>query len=221
MELALFDLDNTLLSGDSDYEWGQFLISEGVVAREIYESENQRFYDDYKAGRLDIHEFLGFALAPLARHPLQQLEAWRARFMDTKIRPIIRERGRACLREHAAKGDLCAIITATNSFVTTPIARELGVTHLIATEPEVREDGGFTGKPHGVPCFREGKIARLEDWLQAQGRQLSDFSATWFYSDSHNDIPLMQRVSRAVAVDPDDTLARVARERGWDITSFA
>ncbi len=221
MELALFDLDNTLLSGDSDYEWGQFLIGEGVLEREIYESENQRFYDDYKAGRLDIHEFLGFALAPLARHPREQLETWHARFMQARIRPIIRARGRACLAEHAAQGSLCAIITSTNSFVTAPIARELGVQHLIATEPEVGADGRFTGKPRGVPCFREGKIACLEAWLQAQGRRWQEFSAAWFYSDSHNDIPLLERVTNPVAVDPDPTLERLARERGWRITSFA
>ncbi len=220
MELALFDLDNTLLSGDSDYEWGRFLIDEGVLERDFYERENQRFYDDYTAGRLDIHEFLRFALAPLAQFPQQQLEAWRAQFIERRILPIIRRRGRACLESHAARGSLCAIITSTNSFVTAPIARELGVAHLIATEPEVKE-GRFTGKPCGVPCFREGKIVCLESWLRAQGKDWGAFSSAWFYSDSHNDIPLMERVPHPVAVDPDHMLARVAQERGWQIVSFA
>ena len=220
MDLALFDLDNTLLSGDSDFEWGQFLIGEGVLDRHFYESENLRYYEDYKAGRLDIHEFLGFALAPLARFPREQLEAWHAQFMERRIRPIIRARGRERLARHAEQGSLCAIITSTNSFVTAPIAREFGVAHLIATEPEMK-DGRYTGRPDGVPCFREGKIVCLERWLQAQGKNWGAFSASWFYSDSRNDIALLERVTHAVAVDPDDTLRHMARERGWEVTSFA
>ncbi|MBI2318545.1 MAG: HAD family hydrolase [Betaproteobacteria bacterium] len=220
MDLALFDLDNTLLSGDSDYEWGQFLIDEGVLDRDFYERENQRYYDDYKAGRLDIHEFLRFALAPLARFPRAQLERWHAQFMARKMRPIMRARGRECLARHAARGSLCAIITSTNSFVTAPIARELGVSHLIATEPE-EVDGRYTGRPQGTPCFREGKIECLERWLNAQNRRWEAFSASWFYSDSHNDIPLLERVTHPVAVDPDEALRRVALDRGWEITSFA
>lgn len=220
MDLALFDLDNTLLSGDSDYEWGQFLIDEGVLDRDFYERENQRYYDDYKAGRLDIHEFLRFALEPLARFPREQLERWHAQFMEQRIRPIIRSRGRECLARHAAHGNLCAIITSTNSFVTAPIARELGVSHLIATEPE-SIGGRYTGRPQGTPCFREGKIACLERWLGEQGKSRGAFSASWFYSDSHNDIPLLERVTHPVAVDPDEALRRVALDHGWEITSFA
>ena len=220
MDLALFDLDNTLLSGDSDFEWGQFLIGEGVLDRNFYESENLRFYEDYKAGRLDIHEFLGFALAPLARFPRDQLEAWHAQFMERRIRPIIRARGRERLARHAGQGSLCAIITSTNSFVTAPIARELGVPHLIATEPEMNGDR-YTGRPYGVPCFREGKIVCLERWLLAQGKNWDAFAASWFYSDSHNDIPLLERVTHPVAVDPDDALRRLALERGWEVMSFA
>ena len=220
MELALFDLDNTLLTGDSDYEWGQFLIDRGVLDREFYESENNRFFADYKAGRLDIHEFLRFALEPLGRFPREQLDLWHAEFMERRIRPVIRDRGRECLARHAARGNLCAIITSTNSFVTAPIARELGVAHLIATEPEVKE-GRYTGRPQGVPCFREGKIVCLERWLHERGSDWNSFSASWFYSDSHNDIPLLEKVTNAVAVDPDDALRRLALERGWEVTSFA
>ncbi|MBI4293307.1 MAG: HAD family hydrolase [Betaproteobacteria bacterium] len=220
MELVLFDLDNTLLSGDSDFEWGQFLIDQGVLDRHFYESENLRFYEDYKAGRLDIHEFLGFALAPLARFPREQLVLWHTQFMERKIRPIIRARGRERLAHHLGQGSLCAIITSTNSFVTAPIARELGVAHLIATEPEIK-DGRYTGRPEGMPCFREGKIACLERWLHAQGKHWGAFSASWFYSDSRNDIPLLEKVTHPVAVDPDDTLKQMALERGWEVISFA
>jgi HAD superfamily hydrolase (TIGR01490 family) len=220
LELALFDLDNTLLSGDSDYEWAQFLIEEGVLERERYEAANQRFFDQYKAGKLDIVEFLDFQLAPLAQYPRGQLDRWHNKFMARKITPIIREKGRALLRQHQTKGILCAIITSTNAFVTGPIARKLGVQHLLATEIE-EADGRFTGRPRGTPCFREGKIERLNAWLAAQGLDLGSFSASWFYSDSLNDLPLMERVTRPVAVDPDDTLRSTAEARGWDVISLA
>lgn len=219
MELALFDLDNTLLSGDSDYEWAQFLIEQGVLERERYEAENQRFYDQYKAGTLDILAFLDFQLAPLARYPRERLDRWHAAFMDDKIRPIIRDKGRSLLRTHQDRGHLCAIITSTNAFVTGPIARELGITHLLATEIE-EIDGRYTGRPSGTPCFREGKIARLDQWLQEQGRNVQSFSTSWFYSDSLNDLPLLEQVTRPVAVDPDDVLRRTALERGWALISL-
>jgi HAD superfamily hydrolase (TIGR01490 family) len=219
LELALFDLDNTLLSGDSDYEWAQFLIEKGVLERARYESENQRFYDQYKAGRLDIFAFLDFQLAPLARYPRAELDRWHREFMASRIVPIIRAKGRALLRRHQDEGSLCAIITSTNTFVTGPIARELGVAHLLATEIE-ETDGRFTGRPRGTPCFREGKIERLNDWLKGQGRELGSFSASWFYSDSHNDLPLLEQVTRPVAVDPDDTLRQAARARGWEVISL-
>ena len=215
MRLALFDLDNTLLAGDSDYEWGQFLVDRGVLERESYEEQNRAFYEQYKAGTLDIHEFLGFALRPLAAHTSAELERWHAEFMRTRISPMILPAARALVREHRDAGDLCAIITATNSFVTRPIAREFGVEHLIATEPEKR-DGRFTGGVAGVPCFRDGKVRRLEQWLHALGRALADFEASACYSDSHNDLPLLERVTRPVAVDPDETLARIAAQRGWE-----
>ena len=220
MELVLFDLDNTLLSGDSDYEWAQFLIEEGVLERDRYETENRRFYELYKVGGLDIHEFLRFQLAPLARYPREQLDLWHAKFMERKIRPMIRAKGVELVQRHQREGALCAIITSTNAFVTAPIARAFGVAHLLATEIEER-NGRYTGRPQGTPCFREGKIVRLDAWLRDQGRGLGSFSASWFYSDSHNDLPLLERVTRPVAVDPDETLERRARERGWDVISLA
>jgi len=219
MRLALFDLDNTLLSGDSDYEWGQFLVERGVVERAAYEAQNRAFYEQYKTGTLDIHEFLGFALRPLAEHSPEELGRWHADYLRTRIVPMITPAARALVRRHAQAGELCAIITSTNSFVTTPIAREFGVEHLIATEPE-RRDGRFTGRVEGTPCFRDGKLVRLEQWLAARGRRLPDFAASTCYSDSHNDLPLLERVTRPVAVDPDERLAREARRRGWETISL-
>ena len=219
MELALFDLDNTLLSGDSDYEWAQFLIEEGVLDRGRYEAENRRFYDQYKAGTLDIFEFLDFQLAPLAHYPRERLDRWHEAFMERKIRPIIRDKGRSLLRRHQDHGSLCAIITSTNTFVTGPIARELGIAHLLATEIE-EVDGRFTGRARGTPCFREGKIERLNRWLLEQGASVQSFSTSWFYSDSRNDLPLLEHVTRPVAVDPDDALRQTALERGWEVISL-
>jgi HAD superfamily hydrolase (TIGR01490 family) len=219
MNLALFDLDNTLLGCDSDYEWGQFLVDRGVLEREAYEAQNAAFYEQYKAGTLDIHEFLGFALRPLADHTPEDLHRWHAEFMAARILPAIGAAARALVRRHLEAGDLCAVVTATNSFVTGPIAREFGVPHLVATEPE-RSGGRFTGRVAGTPCFREGKIARVDAWLAAQGHRLADFAASSFYSDSHNDLPLLARVSRPVAVDPDPTLAAEAARRGWPVISL-
>jgi HAD superfamily hydrolase (TIGR01490 family) len=217
LNLALFDLDNTLLAGDSDFEWAQFLIEQGVLDREVYEARNQQFYDQYKAGTLDIHEFLDFQLRPLARHSRAVLDAWHREFMQRKIFPIIRDSARELVNRH--RGDLCAIVTATNSFVTAPIAREFGIEHLIATEPEQR-DGEFTGEVTDLPCFREGKVTRVEAWLGKQGRTMADFDASWFYSDSLNDLPLLTRVTHPVAVDPDDTLRAHAQRHGWPVISL-
>ena len=220
MELVLFDLDNTLLAGDSDYEWAQFLMGKGVLDRAIYESANDRFYEQYKAGTLDIYEFLDFQLAPLARYPRAQLDAWHAQFMDEKIRPMISVEGRALVGERLATGALVAIVTATNSFITGPIAREFGVAHLVATEPERDGNGSYTGAVAGTPCFQEGKIERVDAWLASLGRRLDEFASSWFYSDSRNDIPLLERVTRPVAVDPDPALADHAARRGWPILSL-
>jgi HAD superfamily hydrolase (TIGR01490 family) len=212
-------LDNTLLAGDSDYEWAQFLIEQGVLERASYEQRNQDFFDQYKAGTLDIYAFLDFQLAPLAQYPRAQLDAWNAQFLAAKIRPIITAAARALVANSLQNGNLCAIVTATNSFVTAPIAREFGVNHLVATEPE--ETGGkFTGKVSGLPCFREGKITRVEQWLAAQGRRWNDFPVSRFYSDSHNDLPLMERVTHPIAVRPDPTLEQTARARGWEVIAL-
>ncbi len=216
MELVLFDLDNTLLDGDSDYAWAQFLIEQGVLERASYERRNQDFFDQYQAGRLDIHAFLDFQLAPLSQYPRAELDAWRKRFMDLKILPMIPAASRRLVERDLHRGNLCAIVTSTNSFVTAPIAREFGVEHLLATEPE--EIGGkFTGKVRGIPCFREGKITRVDEWLGAQGKRWSDFSASRFYSDSHNDLPLLERVTHPIAVRPDAVLKQAALARGWEI----
>ena len=215
--LVLFDLDNTLLAGDSDFEWAQFLIECGVLDREVYEARNQSFYDQYRDGTLNIHEFLDFQLKPLSRHPRAQLAAWHREFMERKIRPLIRRKARALVERHHK--DLCVVITATNSFVTAPIAREFGIVELIATEPEQR-DGEFTGTVRGIPCFREGKVVRLEAWLAERGGSLAACSESWFYSDSLNDLPLLVRVSHPVAVDPDETLRAHAERSGWPIISL-
>ena len=218
MKLALFDLDNTLLAGDSDFEWAQFLIEQGVLDREVYEARNQRFYDQYKGGTLDIHEFLDFQLKPLARHSRAVLDAWHEDFMARKILPIIRDSARELVERHRA--DLRAVVTATNSFVTAPIAREFGIEHLIATEPE-QSGGEFTGRVCEIPCFREGKVQRLEKWLQQQGRTLASFEESWFYSDSLNDLPLLGKVTHPVAVDPDDTLRAHAERHGWPVLTLS
>jgi HAD superfamily hydrolase (TIGR01490 family) len=216
IELALFDLDNTLLAGDSDDAWAHFLIEQGVLGRAQYETRNDEFFRQYKAGTLDIHEFLAFQLAPLAAHSRVQLDRWHAQFMDEKIRPMIGAAARGLVEHHRSAGSLCAIVTATNSFVTGPIAREFGISHLIATEP-AQVDGRFTGGVAGLPCFQSGKVTRVDEWLARAGYTLASFAATWFYSDSANDLPLLERVSNPVAVDPDDRLRDVATARGWTI----
>ena len=219
MNLALFDLDNTLLAGDSDFQWAQHLIGHQVVDREVYEARNVEFYEQYKDGTLDIHEFLDFQLKPLSRHARSQLDAWHREFMEQRILPIIAPGARELVNRHRLGGDLCVIITATNSFVTGPIARELGVEHLIATEPE-QKDGKFTGQVSGVPCFREGKITRLENWMDERNLTWLSFLESWFYSDSLNDLPLMQKVTHPVAVDPDATLKAHAIRNEWPIISL-
>jgi HAD superfamily hydrolase (TIGR01490 family) len=219
MHLALFDLDNTLLAGDSDYEWTQFLVGKGVLERETFETKNAEFYAQYKAGTLNIHEFLDFQLQSLANNPRANLDAWHAEFMDTCIRPIISPQSRVLVQRHLDAGDLCAIVTATNSFVTGPIAREFGIPHLIGTIP-AQQGGQFTGKPRGTPSFREGKITRVEEWLESMGLWWGSFERSWFYSDSLNDLPLLTRVSDPVAVDPDATLRAHAERAGWTLLNL-
>ncbi len=219
MDLVLFDLDNTLLAGDSDFEWAQFLIAKGVLDREVQEARNAAFFEHYKAGTLDIFEFLDFQLAPLARHPRAQLDAWHREFMATCIQPMITDKARALVREQLARDAIVAVVTATNSFVTGPIVRELGIPHLVATIP-AQEGGAFTGKPRGMPAFKAGKIERVEAWLETLGLYLGSFERSWFYSDSHNDLPLLRLVSNPVAVDPDEKLHAHAQTHGWPVLSL-
>lgn len=216
MPLAIFDLDNTLLSGDSDYLWGRHLAELGAVDGESYEAANRRFYEDYKAGRLDIMAFLTFSLRPLAENDPAELERWRADFIERRIHPLIGQPARALVESHRRAGDTLLIITATNRFVTEPIAALFGIEHLIATEPE-RRNGRFTGRVAGMPSFREGKIARLRDWLAQTGHSLA---GSTFYSDSHNDLPLLELVDHPVAVDPDKALHAHAEGAGWPIISL-
>ena len=219
MKLALFDLDNTLLNGDSDFEWSQFLIRIGVLDAELFEAQNLKFYEQYKAGTLDIHEFLDFQLKPLSRHPRSTLDTWHQQFMIESVMPMVTQPSRELVAKHLAAGDVCVIITATNSFVTAPIASEFGIEHLIATEPE-HKGGEFTGRVEGVPSFKEGKITRLNQWLTARGWTLDSFDDTTFYSDSLNDLPLLKIVQHPVAANPDDTLRAHAEKFGWPIVNL-
>lgn len=219
MKLVLFDLDNTLLVGDSDYEWGRFLVERGIVDRDLYEARNLDFYRQYKAGTLNINEFLDFQLRPLAQHTRAELDALHADFMQQKVQPMITPVARELVNRALDEAALVAVITATNSFVTAPIARAFGIPHLIATEPE-QINGEFTGRVSGTPSFREGKITRLNEWLTSQNKQLNDFDESWFYSDSLNDLPLLELVSHPVAVDADPTLHSHAQSRGWPSISL-
>ena len=216
MALALFDLDNTLLGGDSDYLWGQFLIELGVVDANAHERENLRFYEDYKNGTLDIDAFLTFQLAPLAQYPRATLDKWHQQFVAEKIEAIMLDKAKRLIQQHCDNDDTPLIITATNRFVTEPIAHAFGIDTLIATEPE--EIGGeFTGRYVGTPCFREGKVQRLKEWLAKNQHSLEN---SHFYSDSHNDIPLLEMVDHPVAVDADEKLNHHAETRGWQSISL-
>ncbi len=211
MNLAIFDLDNTLLAGDSDYLWGRFLCERGIVDAAHYEAANQHFYEDYKQGTLNIDAFLRFSLAPLARHSVEQLIAWHNAFMQEMIEPIILPKALELIERHRTQGDHPIIITATNAFVTEPIAKRLGVADILATRPEM-QDGRYTGHYLGTPTFQQGKIKALHDWTRTQPKP---FEKTWFYSDSRNDLPLLEQVSHPVAVDADPILAAEAERRGW------
>ncbi len=216
MSLALFDLDNTLLAGDSDYLWGVFLVEKGLVDGALYREANERFYRQYADGELDIHEFLNFSLSPLAQIDTDTMQALHGEFMTQHIRPLMTALGQEKIAQHKELGDTTLIITATNRFVTEPIARAFGVDALIATEPEMR-DGRYTGRVAGTPSFQHGKITRLQQWMDEHGETLEDST---FYSDSHNDLPLLELVEQPVAVDPDDTLKAVAERHGWPVISF-
>ncbi len=216
MRLALFDLDNTLLGGDSDHAWGDWLCARGILDGVAYKARNDAFYQDYLAGKLDIQAYLNFSLEILGRSEMRQLADWHLEFMKECIEPIILPKGEALLAEHRAAGDKLLIITATNRFVTQPIAARLGVETLLATECEMA-DGRYTGRTTDVPCFKEGKVTRLNRWLAENGLDLSDSA---FYSDSMNDLPLLEQVTRPVAVDPDPTLRTEAERRGWPVISL-
>ncbi len=217
--LALFDLDNTLLAGDSDYNWGLFLIGEGLLDAATHQARNEQFYQDYKNGSLDIYEFLEFQLKPLSQHPKKVLDELHLKYMDKVIRPMMTQKAQELVNQHKAAGDLCLVITATNSFVTKPIATAYGIENLIGTDPEMI-DGEYTGGVSGVPSFQEGKVTRINQWLAERGQQLIDFETSYFYSDSHNDLPLMKLVTNPVAVDADDTLKSYAEQQGWPIISL-
>jgi HAD superfamily hydrolase (TIGR01490 family) len=214
--IALFDLDNTLIAGDSDFLWGCFLVEQGIVDAALYERENQRFYDQYRVGELDIHEFLDFQLRPLSEHNLDTLQQWRRQYVEEKIRPILLPRAQTLIEQHRQQGDTLVVITATNRFITGPIVELYNIPHLLATEPEMLNNQ-YTGKVAGIPCFQDGKVERLTDWLTENRQSLQD---SWFYSDSHNDLPLLSKVTHPVAVDPDEILERHAGNHDWPIISL-
>jgi HAD superfamily hydrolase (TIGR01490 family) len=216
VSLAIFDLDNTLLAGDSDHSWGEFLVQKKLVDGEHYRNANDRFYADYKAGTLDIYAFLAFSLAVLTRHTTEELAVLHAEFMQTHVAPMMLPKAQALLQEHRARGDYLLIITATNSFVTRPIARLLKVDDILATDPEIIA-GRYTGKCIGTPCFQGGKVIRLHEWLKTHEQQLD---GAYFYSDSINDLPLLELVTNPVAVDPDERLEKIAKEKGWQVMSL-
>ncbi|WP_431065858.1 HAD family hydrolase [Methylotuvimicrobium sp.] len=216
MSLAIFDLDNTLIADDSDFLWGQFLVDRGIVDKAQYEAANAKFYDDYKQGSLDIGEFLNFSLKPLSEHTPRQLFEWREQFIEEIIKPLMLKPAQALIDKHKTKGDTLMVITATNRFVTEPIVKLYGIEHLLATTPEFI-DGRYTGNFSGTPCFQAGKVTLLEDWLTSSGETLAN---SWFYSDSHNDLPLLNRVQNPVAVDPDEKLKAYAEQSNWPIISL-
>lgn len=216
MTLAIFDLDNTLIRGDSDLLWGQYLVEHGYIDQGYYEDRHARYYQDYLNGQLDIFDFLSFQLEVLAQHDASTLLRWRAEFLEQKIHPIVLPKAAALLSRHRNRGDTMVIITATNRFLTEPIAALFGIANLIATEPEV-VCGHYTGRVSGTPAFAAGKVSRLSEWMAARGIKDDD---RWFYSDSHNDLPLLRAVTHPVAVDPDRILAAAATQNRWPIISL-
>jgi HAD superfamily hydrolase (TIGR01490 family) len=216
MALAIFDLDNTLIAGDSDHSWGEFLCAEGLVDAQRFSHDNDRFYQDYQEGRLDIYAYLRFALAPLAGRSVEEVAKLQQQFMCDWVEPMLLPAAFELLDKHRNRGDELVIITASNTVVTGPIAERLGVATLMGCDTEI-VGGKYTGQPTGVPSFQEGKVTRLQDWLATTGHSLT---GAWFYSDSHNDLPLLERVDNPVATDPDPQLAAVANDRGWPIISL-
>jgi HAD superfamily hydrolase (TIGR01490 family) len=216
VSLAIFDLDNTLIADDSDYLWGQFLVDQGIVDRDYYEETNKRYYQDYHRGNLNMLEFLAFSLKPLADNDTEQLYQWRSVFLEEIIKPKLLKAARQLVDKHRDKGDTLLVITATNRFVTEPIVKLYGIDNLLATTPEFI-DGRYTGKIIGIPCFQAGKVGLLQEWLKTSRETLEN---SWFYSDSHNDLPLLTLVDNPVAVDPDEKLAQFAKDANWSIISL-
>ena len=217
MSLAIFDLDNTLIGGDSDYLWGEFLCDEGIISdRQSFEKKNDYFYQQYELGLLDIYAWAEFSFEILSHYSINELEAFHHKFMAQKIEPIFLEKAQDCINSHKKNGDTVLVITASNTFVTAPIVKRYGINHLIATEPEI-VSGRYTGKVSGIPCFKSGKIENLMPWLERNGESLKDST---FYSDSHNDLPLLELVDNPVAVNADKILAKIAQTNGWDILNW-
>lgn len=216
MSLAIFDLDNTLLGGDSDHSWGEFLIEKAIVDRESYKIANDQFYQDYKAGTLDISAYVSFTLAPLKTMSIAERDMLHSKFMVNKIETLLLPKAQELIEKHRAQGDTLLIITATNRFITAPIAKRLGIENLLATDPEVI-DGQFTGRLAGTPCFQDGKVVRLQQWLENRS---DNMEGSFFYSDSFNDLPLLEQVSYPYAVDPDETLREHAEKNKWPIISL-
>lgn len=216
MTLAIFDLDNTLLSGDSDYEWGQFLVRKKLVDETSYEAANLKFYEQYKQGVLDIYEYSAFSFQPLSERSMEELWILHNEFMLEVIHPMMSKKAKSLVKQHQQQGHILLVITATNSFITRPIVKAFGIDNMLATDPKI-VSGRYTIEIEGVPCFHEGKVVRLENWLEQYKVSLE---GSYFYSDSYNDLPLMEKVETAIAVDPDEKLATVARQRGWQIISL-
>lgn len=218
MSVAIFDLDNTLLAGDSDHAWGEFLVRHGLADAEIHARHNDAFYRQYTEGKLDIDAYVKFTLGPVLHLSLSELDSLHKRFMEEFIMPMILPAARDLIESHKARGHQCLIMSATNSFITHPIAAELGVEHILSTDLETRDDH-YTGRISGVPCFQRGKVTRFRSWLETQ-TMTPDISAAFFYSDSYNDVPLLETVGNPVAVDPDPRLAKLAQEKNWRVISL-
>ena len=216
MTLVLFDLDNTLLSGDSDHAWGDFLIKKNIVDAVSYKAANEAFYEQYKQGVLNIYDYCAFSFVPLSERSMDELHVLHDEFMLTVIRPMMGEKAKALVEKHKQQGHTLMVITATNSFITRPIVEAFGIEHLLATEPRVL-GGRYTNEIEGIPCYKEGKVSRIKQWL---ARNETSLEGSFFYSDSHNDLPLMEIVDTAIAVDPDEELEKIAIEKGWDIISL-
>ncbi len=216
MALAIFDLDNTLIGNDSDFLWGEFLVANNYVDADQFAKQNAQFYQEYQQGCLDIMAYQRFALKPLSEHSLETLEQWHQQFMQQYIEPILLPKAQALVEQHRQQGDRLLIITATNTFITRPIGLRYGITELLGTEGEIK-NGRYTGEVAGTPTFQEGKVTRLNQWLQQENETLE---GSFFYSDSHNDLPLLEIVDQPVVVDGDDKLLKVAHEKQWKSISL-